>query len=81
LESAQYFLAESLTTFYNLHIHSFYVMYYVYLMYIYLLVYSLGQLTQFSYAVVDALSTAILPMIILDLMDKDTKKDVCEFVP
>jgi hypothetical protein len=50
-------------------------------MYIYLLVYSLGQLTQFSYAVVDALSTAILPMIILDLMDKDTKKDVCEFVP
>jgi hypothetical protein len=34
-------------------------MYYVYLIYIYLLVYSLGQLTQFSYAVVDALSTAI----------------------
>jgi hypothetical protein len=81
LESAQYFLAESLTTFYNLHFHSFYVMYYVYLMYIYLLVYSLGQSTQFSYAVVDALSTAILPMIILDLMDKNTKKDVCECVP
>jgi hypothetical protein len=50
-------------------------------MYIHLLVYSLGKLTQFSYAVVDALSTAILPMIILDLMDKNTKKDVCEFVP
>jgi hypothetical protein len=46
-------------TFYNLHFRSFYVMYYVYLIYIYLLVYSLGQLTQFSYAVVDALSTAI----------------------
>jgi hypothetical protein len=74
-------LAESSTTFYNLHFHSFYVMYYVYVMYIYLLVYSLGQLTQFSYAVVDALSTAILLMIILDLMDKNTRKDVCEFVP
>jgi hypothetical protein len=32
---------------------------YVYLVYIYLLVYSLGQSTQFSYAVVEALSTAI----------------------
>jgi hypothetical protein len=30
---------------------------YVYLMYIYLLVYSVGQSTQFSYAVVDVLST------------------------
>jgi hypothetical protein len=59
LESARYFLAESSTTFYNLHFRSFYVIYNVYLMYIYLLVYSLGQLTQFSYAVVDALSTAI----------------------
>jgi hypothetical protein len=32
---------------------------YVYFMYIYLLVYSLGQSTQFSYAIADALSTAI----------------------
>jgi hypothetical protein len=33
---------------------------YVYLMYIYLLVYSLGQSTQFSYTVVNALSVAIV---------------------
>jgi hypothetical protein len=33
---------------------------YVYLMYIYLLVYSLGQSTQFSYTVVNALSAAIV---------------------
>jgi hypothetical protein len=59
LESARFFLAESSTMFYNLHFHSLHVMYLrIPHVYIYLLVYSVGKTTQFSYAVVDALSTA-----------------------
>jgi hypothetical protein len=56
LESARYFLAECSTTFTFIPLTS---CAYAHLMYITLCIYSVGQSTQFSSAVVDALSTAI----------------------
>ncbi|KAI0604183.1 hypothetical protein TUN205_11569 [Pyrenophora tritici-repentis] len=57
LESARCFLAECSTTFTFTPLP---LCAYVYLMYITLCIYSVGQSTQFSYAVVDVLSTAIV---------------------
>jgi hypothetical protein len=54
-------------------------------MYVYLLVYSLGQSTQFSYTVVDTLSTAILitklcayKHDILAILERDECADVAD---
>jgi hypothetical protein len=66
LESAQYFLAECSTTFTLIPLTS---SAYAHLMYITSCIYSVGQSTESSYAVVDALSTAIATPVALVHVD------------